>query len=81
VNRAAHQPLVEQPLAVEAVALRLAEEAQYAREQQQKVKKKKKKKKKKPTPSARFASLKELTVVLSIAAMWSASNACRSPSV
>jgi predicted transcriptional regulator len=79
VNRAAHQPLVGQPLAVEAVALRLAEEAQYAREQQQKVKKKKQKKK--PTPSARFASLKELTVVLSIAAMWSASNACRSPSV
>ena len=37
--------------------------------------------KKKPTPSGRFSSCRNLRVVLSIAAMWSASNACRSPNV
>ena len=34
-----------------------------------------------PTDSGRFPSLTSLRVVLSIAAMWSASNACRMPSV
>ena len=37
--------------------------------------------KKKPTLSGRWPSAISLRVVLSIAAMWSASNACRSPSV
>ena len=37
--------------------------------------------KKKPTLSGRCPSLISLRVVLSIAPMWSASNACRSPSV
>lgn len=35
----------------------------------------------KPTDSGRCPSLISLRVVLSIAAMWSASNACRMPSV
>ena len=37
--------------------------------------------KKNPTESGRLPSLTSLRVVLSIAAMWSASNACRMPSV
>ncbi len=37
--------------------------------------------KKKPTDSGRLPSPTSLRVVLSIAAMWSASNACRMPSV
>ena len=37
--------------------------------------------KKKPTLSGRWPSAISLRVVLSIAPMWSASNACRSPSV
>ena len=37
--------------------------------------------KKKPTPSGRFSSCRNLRVVLSIAAMWSASNAWRRPNV
>ena len=37
--------------------------------------------KKNPTESGRWPSLTSLRVVLSIAAMWSASNACRMPSV
>ena len=37
--------------------------------------------KKKPTLSGRWPSAISLRVVLSIALMWSASNACRSPSV
>ena len=37
--------------------------------------------KKKPTDSGRLPSLTSLRVVLSMAAMWSASNACRMPSV
>ena len=37
--------------------------------------------KKKPTLSGRWPSVISLRVVLSIAAMWSASNACRRPSV
>ena len=37
--------------------------------------------KKKPTLSGRCPSAISLRVVLSIALMWSASNACRSPSV
>ena len=37
--------------------------------------------KKKPVPSGRFPSCSSFRVVLSIAAMWSASNACRSPNV
>ena len=37
--------------------------------------------KKNPTDSGRLPSLTSLRVVLSIAAMWSASNACRMPSV
>ena len=37
--------------------------------------------KKKPTDSGRFPSPTSLRVVLSIAAMWSASKACRMPSV
>ncbi len=37
--------------------------------------------KKKPTDSGRLPSLTSLRVVLSIAAMWSASKACRMPSV
>ena len=37
--------------------------------------------KKKPTPSGRLPSWSNFRVVLSIAAMWSASNACRRPNV
>ena len=37
--------------------------------------------KKNPTDSGRLPSLTSLRVVLSIAAMWSASNACRMPRV
>ena len=37
--------------------------------------------KKNPTDSGRLPSLTSLRVVLSIAAMWSASKACRMPSV
>ncbi len=37
--------------------------------------------KKKPTPSERLPSWRSFRVVLSIAAMWSASKACRSPNV
>ena len=37
--------------------------------------------KKKPTLSGRSPRAISLRVVLSMAAMWSASNACRSPSV
>ena len=37
--------------------------------------------KKKPTLSGRLPSLTSLRVVLSIAAMWSASKACRMPRV
>ena len=37
--------------------------------------------KKKPTDRGRLPSLTSLRVVLSMAAMWSASNACRMPSV
>ena len=37
--------------------------------------------KKKPTLSGRWPSFMSLRVVLSIAPMWSASNACRNPSV
>ncbi len=37
--------------------------------------------KKKPTPSERLPSPRNLRVVLSIAAMWSASKAWRSPNV
>ncbi len=37
--------------------------------------------KKKPTESGRLPSLTSLRVVLSIAAMWSASKACRMPRV
>ena len=37
--------------------------------------------KKNPTPSGRWPSAISLRVVLSIAPMWSASKACRSPSV
>jgi hypothetical protein len=37
--------------------------------------------KKKPTDSGRLPSLTSLRVVLSMAAIWSASNACRMPSV
>ena len=37
--------------------------------------------KKNPTLSGRLPSLTSLRVVLSMAAMWSASNACRMPSV
>jgi hypothetical protein len=37
--------------------------------------------KKKPTPSDRLPSWRNLRVVLSIAAMWSASKACRRPNV
>ena len=37
--------------------------------------------KKKPTPSDRLSSCRNFRVVLSIAAMWSASNACRRPKV
>ena len=37
--------------------------------------------KKKPVPSGRFPSPTSLRVVLSMAAMWSASKACRMPNV
>src|SRR5262249_41633326 len=37
--------------------------------------------KKKPTPTERFSSWRNSRVVLSIAAMWSASKACRTPKV
>ena len=37
--------------------------------------------KKKPVPSGRSPSCSSFRVVLSIAAMWSASKACRSPNV